>query len=111
MDGVTITYLQMAFTFIIYTDSTDLWIDEEWDPADHNEETGGEIVGDHVEGGFPGEDQLEAGHWVVHAEGCVARVLGVERVDFYVIVQDGPDGLLFCWYELISITWYGSYTK
>ena len=79
-----------------------LWINQEWDPAHDNKEAGGEIVGDHIEGGLPWQHQLEARHGVVHVEGLVARVLRVEGVDVNIIVQDGPNSFLFSWQELIS---------
>ena len=37
-----------------------LGVDEEADPADDDEEAGGEVEGDDVEAGFPGQHQLEA---------------------------------------------------
>ena len=33
-----------------------LWVDEEGYPTDHNKEPGGKIIGDDVEGSFPGEN-------------------------------------------------------
>ena len=79
-----------------------LRVNEEWDPRDDHEEARGQVVGDHVEGGLPGQHQLEARHRVVHVEGLVARVLGGQGVDVDVVVQDGPDGFLFRRQELIS---------
>ena len=78
-----------------------LRVDEEGYPADHDEEAGGQVVGDHVEGHFPGEDQLEARHRVVHVEGRVLLLLGVQGVDLYLVVEDGPHRLLLHRDELI----------
>ena len=38
----------------------------------------------------PGENQLEAGHAVVHVEGGVAGVFGLQGVNVDIVVQDGP---------------------
>ena len=80
---------------------THLRVDEEGYPADHHEEAGGQVVGDHVEGHLPGEDELEARHGVVHVEGRVLLLLGVQGVDLNLVVEDGPDRLLLHGDELI----------
>ena len=79
-----------------------LRVNEEGDPANDNEQAWGKIVGYNIEGGLAGEDELEAGHGVVHVEGGVAGVLGVQGVDVDVVVEDGPDGLFLDGDELIS---------
>ena len=79
-----------------------LRINEKGNPAHNNKKSGGQVVSYNIEGCLPREHQLEARHGVVHVERGVAGVLGVERVDVDIIVEDGSDGLLLDWDEFIS---------
>ena len=78
-----------------------LRIDKKRYPGDDYKQARGEVISHHIERHFPGQHDLEARHAVVHVEGRVLLVLGRERVDLYVVVQDGPHRLLLHWYELV----------
>ena len=78
-----------------------LRIDKKRYPGDDYKQARGEVISHHIERHFPGQHDLEARHAVVHVEGGVLFVLSRERVDLYIVVQDGADGVLLGWSELV----------
>ncbi len=64
------------------------------DPADHDKQARGEVVGDHVEGHLPGQHKLEARGAVVHPDGLVVRVAWVQGLEGDLVVQDGLDAVI-----------------
>ena len=64
------------------------------DPADHDKQARGEVVGDHVEGHLPGQHQLEPGGAVVHPDGLVVGVAGVQGLEGDLVVQDRLDAIV-----------------
>ena len=64
------------------------------DPADHDKQARGEVVGDHVEGHLPGQHKLEARGAVVHPDGLVVRVARVQGLEGDLVVQDGLDAVI-----------------
>lgn len=69
------------------------------DPRHDNKEARWKIVGDDVERHFPGEQQLEAGDAVVHADGDVVGVGRLQGVKRDAVVQNGFYTRLF-WNKL-----------
>lgn len=57
------------------------------DPGDDHEEARGEVVSDYVERHLPGEHQLEPSNAIVHSDGHVVRVAGVELTERDLVVE------------------------
>ena len=72
-----------------------LWVDQEADPRDDDEQSRWEVVGDDVEAHLAREDDLKAGRAVVHPDGHVVGVLRPESFEVDPIVEDGLDDCVF----------------
>lgn len=64
------------------------------DPTDHDKQARGEVVGDHVEGHLPRQNQLEPRGAVVHANGLVVGVARIQSLEGDLVVQDGLDTII-----------------
>ena len=63
-------------------------------PADHYEQARGKVVGDHVEGHLPSQHQLEPRGAVVHPDGLVVGVAGVQGLECDLVIKDGLDTIV-----------------